>query len=71
MRVDDETNLGQGWHLAETRHSPFRPTHRGCRDIQELFERIHESSALPNLNQTAAAIIVAHAFLTLLLSPEQ
>ena len=30
--------------------------------FKELFERIHESSALPNLNQTAAAIIVAHAF---------
>ena len=30
--------------------------------FKELFERIHESLALPNLNQTAAAIIVAHAF---------
>ena len=30
--------------------------------FKELFERIHGSLGLPNLNQTAAAIIVAHAF---------
>ena len=28
--------------------------------FKELFERIHGSLGLPNLNQTATAIIVAH-----------
>ena len=64
VRAVDEANLGRaGTWLKALVTVPFvLPTVVVGGAFKELFERIHESLALPNLNQTAAAIIVAHAF---------